>query len=89
MFLLYKISLFLLVFPIIGVLIGFNYLFKNATEFGDQIEYFTELDKRNNYKTIEDEKVFNELQGLILSAHKERQNETKYKNYNYSSQRGE
>lgn len=89
LFLLYKISLFLLVFPIIGVLIGFNYLFKNATEFGDQIEYFTELDKRNNYKTIEDEKVFNELQGLILSAHKERQNETKYKNYNYSSQRGE
>lgn len=86
LFSLCKINPFLLIIPITGIIAGLYSNLKIITEFKDKIDYFTELDRRNNYQEIKDKKVFYELQEIILSLHKERQNEIKYKDYKYLSQ---
>lgn len=89
LFLLYKVSPFLLIIPISGIIAALYNHSKIILEFDSKIDYFTELDRRNNNQEIKDKKIFDKLQEVILTEHKERQNETKYKNYEYSSQRGQ
>lgn len=86
LFLLCKINPFLLIIPISGIIVGLYIHSKVISEFDGKIDYFAELDRRNNDQEIKDEKVFDELQKIILALHKERQNKIKYKDYEYSNQ---
>ena len=88
LFLLCKINPLLSIIPIVGIVTGLYIHSKVISEFDGEIDYFAELDRRNNNQEIKNEKIFNELQEIILTLHKERQNEIKYKNYEYSNQRG-